>query len=69
MPGELSAARTAAVPLEVKRLDQLDDLPWILGGVLALIGVLGVGYALVTAVRRARATSQCSRRWASAAAR
>ena len=52
LPGELSAARTAAVPLEVKRLDQLDDLPWILGGVLALIGVLGVGYALVTAVRR-----------------
>jgi len=52
LPGGLSAARTAAVPLEVKRLDQLDVLPWILGGVLAFIGVLGVGYALVTAVRR-----------------
>ena len=35
VPGELSAAWTAAVPLEVKRLDQLDALPWTLGGVLA----------------------------------
>ena len=52
LPGELSAPRHAGVPLEVARLEQLDALPWILGGCLALIGVLGVGYALVTGVRR-----------------
>ena len=52
LPEHLSGARTAAVPLDVTRLDQLSGMPWILGGVLALIGVLGVGYALVTVVRR-----------------
>jgi len=36
----------------VKRLDQLDVLPWILGACLALVGVLGIAYALVTGVRR-----------------
>jgi predicted lysophospholipase L1 biosynthesis ABC-type transport system permease subunit len=52
LPGDLGPPQRGILPLEVKRLDQLNDLPWILGGVLALIGVLGVGYALVTAVRR-----------------
>ena len=42
----------AAVPLEVDRLQQLDALPWLLGAFLAAIGVLGLGYGLVTSVRR-----------------
>ena len=52
LPGDLGAPRHSQVSLEVARLDQLDALPWILGGCLAVIGVLGVGYALVTGVRR-----------------
>jgi predicted lysophospholipase L1 biosynthesis ABC-type transport system permease subunit len=52
LPDGVGRVQNAVVPLEVERLDQLDALPWILGGCLALIGVLGVGYALVTAIRR-----------------
>ncbi|MFI5053106.1 MAG: FtsX-like permease family protein [Acidimicrobiia bacterium] len=52
LPDGLGTPQRVAVPLEVERLDQLDALPWILGGCLALIGVLAVGYALVTGVRR-----------------
>jgi ABC-type lipoprotein release transport system permease subunit len=42
----------AAVPLEVDRLQQLHALPWLLGAFLSVIGVLGLGYGLVTSVRR-----------------
>ena len=52
LPERLTALQPAQVPLEVKRLDQLDVLPWILGACLALVGVLGIAYALVTGVRR-----------------
>ena len=40
------------IPLEVDRLEQVDTLPWVLGAFLAVIGTLGVAYALVTGVRR-----------------
>jgi hypothetical protein len=40
------------IPLEVDRLEQVDALPWVLGGFLATVGCLGLAYALVTAVRR-----------------
>jgi ABC-type antimicrobial peptide transport system permease subunit len=48
----LGPARSAVVPLEVRRLEQVDVLPWALGAFLAVIGVLGVGYVTVVAVRR-----------------
>ena len=38
------------VPLEVDRLEQVDALPWLLGALLAIIGGLGLGYALATNV-------------------
>ena len=37
-------------PLEVDRLEQVDALPWLLGALLAIIGCLGLGYTLATAV-------------------
>jgi predicted lysophospholipase L1 biosynthesis ABC-type transport system permease subunit len=40
------------IPLEVDRLQQADALPWVLGVFLALIGTLGLAYALVTGVSR-----------------
>ncbi len=43
------------VPFEVDRLEQVDALPWVLGGLLAAIGCFGLAYALATSVRlRAR---------------
>ena len=46
---------TAIVPLEVRRLEQVDDLPWILGAFLAVIGLLGIAYVTLVGVhRRAR---------------
>jgi predicted lysophospholipase L1 biosynthesis ABC-type transport system permease subunit len=44
----------ALVPLEVDRLQKIDALPWALGGFLAVIGIVGIGFALVTGVRRRR---------------
>jgi hypothetical protein len=49
---ELLVGDNTTVPLEVDRLDQLDALPWALGGFFALIGVLGIGYAVVVTVHR-----------------
>ena len=42
----------AIVPLEVQRLEQVDDLPWILGAFLAVIGLLGIVYVTLVGVRR-----------------
>ena len=55
LPGGVRAPLGATVPLEVDRLEQLWILPWLLGGFLGLIGILAVGYGVVTAAhRRAR---------------
>jgi hypothetical protein len=42
----------AQVPLEVDRLQQVRVLPWLLGAFLVVIGVLGLGFGLVTSMRR-----------------
>ena len=52
LPGGVSRPRGPTVPLEVDRLEQLRVLPWLLGGFLALIGMLAVGYGVVSAVTR-----------------
>jgi predicted lysophospholipase L1 biosynthesis ABC-type transport system permease subunit len=41
-------------PLEVRRLEQLDTLPWILAGFLALLALVTVAQAVVTNARRRR---------------
>ena len=45
---------TAATPVEVERLQQIDKLPVVLGGFLALLGVVAVGFALASSVRGRR---------------
>ena len=52
LPEGVGRPLSAIVPLEVDRLEQIDALPWVLGAFLALIGILGVGYVLVSSVRR-----------------
>jgi predicted lysophospholipase L1 biosynthesis ABC-type transport system permease subunit len=52
LPGGTHRPLAAKVPLEVDRLQQLRLLPWVLGAFLAAIGALGVGYGIVTSVRR-----------------
>ena len=42
------------VPAEVERLRQVDFLVPVLGGFVALVAVVAIGYTLVTAVRRRR---------------
>ncbi len=42
------------LPVEIDRLRQIDRLPAILGGFLALLAAVAVGHAIVTAVRRRR---------------
>jgi ABC-type lipoprotein release transport system permease subunit len=42
----------AQVPLEVDRLQQIHVLPWLLGAFLVVIGVLGLGFGLVSSTRR-----------------
>ena len=54
LPGGVSRPLGATVPLEVDRFGQLHVLPWLLGGFLALIGMLAVGYGVVSAVGRRR---------------
>ena len=41
-------------PAEVDRLTQLNRLPWILAGFLALLALIAVGHAIVTNTRRRR---------------
>jgi hypothetical protein len=48
----LRPPRSHVVPLEVERLEQVDLLPWVLAAFLAVIGLIGVGYAIVVGVRR-----------------
>ena len=48
----LGPPRSQVVPLEVERLEQVDALPWVLAAFLAVIGLIGVGYAIVVGVRR-----------------
>lgn len=43
-----------ATPLEIRRLQQVDALPFVLAGFLALLGVVAVGFALASSVRRRR---------------
>ena len=43
-----------SAPPEVEKLAQVDDLPKVLAGLLALLALFAVGYALVTAVSRRR---------------
>ena len=52
LPGSVSRPLGPRVPLEVDRLEQLRVLPWLLGGFLAVIGMLAVGYGVVSAVNR-----------------
>jgi putative ABC transport system permease protein len=54
LPGRLTPPLGPLVPLEVDRLEQLHALPWLLGGFLALIGVLSVGYGVLASVRERR---------------
>jgi ABC-type antimicrobial peptide transport system permease subunit len=42
------------LPAEVSRLQQVDDLPLILGGLLALLATVAVGHAVVLGIRRRR---------------
>ena len=51
---EESGVAPVAVPLEVRRLQQVNDVPFALAGVLALLGMTAVGYALVASIRSRR---------------
>jgi hypothetical protein len=51
---ETSGVETPRPPLEVRRLQQVDNLPYVLAGFLALLGAAAIGFALVTAIRRRR---------------
>jgi hypothetical protein len=44
----------AALPIEIGRLRQVDQLPTVLAGFLSVLAAAAVGHALVTAVRRRR---------------
>ena len=52
IPGDSVAV--ARLPLEIDRLRQVDQLPAILGALLALLASVAIGHAVVTAVRRRR---------------
>jgi ABC-type lipoprotein release transport system permease subunit len=43
-----------AAPVEIGRIEQVDDLPLILGGLLALLATVAVGHAVIVGVRRRR---------------
>lgn len=50
-PETIGVVRPRA-PLEVRRLQQVDNLPLFLAGFLALLGAAAIGYTLVTSIRR-----------------
>jgi hypothetical protein len=54
--GELgfSGVQRHTLPLDVERLQQVDRLPLVLAGFLALLGAGAVGHLMVTSVRRRR---------------
>jgi hypothetical protein len=47
-------AVTPELPTPVRNLDQVDRLPWILAGVLAVLGAAAMAHALLLTVRRRR---------------
>jgi hypothetical protein len=49
---ETVGVESPRLPLEVRRLQQLQDLPLFLAGFLALLGAAAIAYALVTSIRR-----------------
>ncbi len=51
---ESGSGRVPTVPSEIGRLEQVDDLPIILGGLLALLAVVAVAHVVAVAVRRRR---------------
>ena len=51
---DLSAATVPSLPVEVDRIHQIDWLPTTLAVLLAVLALIAVGHALVTAVRRRR---------------
>ncbi len=52
--GDGFSAGSPTVPAEIERLHQIDRLPLLLAAFIAVVALLAVGYALVTAVRRRR---------------
>jgi hypothetical protein len=53
-PGSISAYGHPRPPGNVANLDRVGGLPGVLAGLLALIGLVATGHALVSAVRRRR---------------
>jgi hypothetical protein len=51
---ETTGIERPRLPLEVRRLQQVDNLPYFLAGFLALLGATAIGYTLATSVRRRR---------------
>jgi FtsX-like permease family len=49
-----AAPKVVEPPVELARLREVEAFPWILGGFLVAAGVVGVGHAIVTTVRRRR---------------
>ena len=49
-----AVGRPATLPVEIDRIEQVDDLPLILGGLLALLAGVAVGHAIVVGARRRR---------------
>ncbi len=46
--------RRVEPPGNLDSLQQVGDIPWYLAGVLSVLGLAGLGHALVTALRRRR---------------
>ncbi|MGH9014743.1 MAG: FtsX-like permease family protein [Acidimicrobiia bacterium] len=49
---ETIGVETPRLPLEVRRLRQVNDLPFFLAGFLALLGAAAIGYTVVTSIWR-----------------
>jgi hypothetical protein len=49
---ETSGVETPRLPLEVRRLQQVDDLPLFLATFLALLGAAAIGYTLAASIQR-----------------
>jgi ABC-type antimicrobial peptide transport system permease subunit len=50
----VQSVETSSIPVEVDRLQQIDAIPASIAALLAVLALLAVGHALVTAVRRRR---------------
>ena len=51
---ETSGIEAPRLPLEVRRLQQVQNLPLFLAGFLAVLGAAAIGYTLMTSIRRRR---------------